>query len=115
MITFKGITIDRIERTISHRGITRNFNLGRQHVRFKMLVFFLLAGGASKEMAFWHVYGDDPEGGPESGEKCVQVMMTQSTEWHLRKLGLEFRSWRIAGVSFYEIVPTYELQVPNRF
>lgn len=115
MITFKGIAIDQTKRTISHRGITRDFNLGRQHARFKLLVFFMLAGGASKEMAFWHLYANDPEGGPETGEKCIQVMMTQATEWHLRKLGLEFRSWRIAGVSFYEIVPTYELPIPGRF
>jgi hypothetical protein len=115
MITFKGIEIDRASRTISHRGVTRYFTRTTSFARFRMLVFFLLAGGASKEMAFWHVYGGDPDGGPETGEKCVQVMMSQATEWHLRKLGLEFRSWRIAGVSFYEIVPTYELPVPKRF
>lgn len=115
MITFKGIVIDQTKRTISHRGIVRTFNRVTSLNSFKLICFFLLAGGASKEMAFWHIYGNDQSGGPETGEKCIQVMMTQAVTWNLRRLALEFRSWRIAGISFYEIVPTYESPAINRF
>lgn len=115
MITFKGIEIDRAGRAISHRGVTHEFSRTRNASRFKMALFFLLAGGASKEMAFWHLYGNDPDGGPESGELCIATMLTQLQICHLRELQLEIRSWKIAGVTFYEIVPVFELPALKRF
>jgi hypothetical protein len=115
MIKFKGIEINRQRRTISHRGRTHSFCDTRNSIAFNMAIFFLLAGGASKEMVFQHLYEDDPNGGPLRGEECINVMLHQLNKRHLRALDLEIRSWRIAGVSFYEIVPASEARVSGLF
>ncbi len=85
------------------------------HKAFRATCYFILGGCVSFEMAFFYIYGDDPEGGPEMGPHIFNVLLARWQQTFLRKLDLEWRSHKIAGVSFYEIVPTFKLKDPKRF
>jgi hypothetical protein len=113
MIRFNGITIDRGLRTISYRGRTHQFKgpLTR-NIKFDIACALLLDAGVSKEMMFWNLFGDDPEGGPDSGESTIQVAMNHLAQDFVR-LRIEIRSWRIAGVTFYCAVPMFEIGDPK--
>lgn len=118
VIRYNDITIDRKKRTIRHRERCYQFD-GRRSGSFDMgfqtICYLILSGGASAEMVFWHVYGDDIEGGPDLGPQIVLVALCQWKHGIFDRLNLEWRSWKIAGVSFYEIVPKYQMIHANRF
>jgi hypothetical protein len=101
VVRHNGITIDFKVRTISHLGRTRKFT---KHEAFDKVSYFILAGYASLEMAFWRFYGDDLDGGPDEGPHVFNVLLAQYQSRFLDELRLEWRSFKIAGVSFYEIV-----------
>ena len=111
MIRNNGIEIDRRARTISHRGVTTNFReqTQRNDVTFPALCHLILSAGASTTELFRLIYGDDPEGGPIEGHHVFVIRMNQWKAAYLLALGLQVRKWRISGVSFYCVVPTYEV------
>ena len=111
MIRYDGITINRKLRAISYGDKTRVFSQGRT---FEKISFFILSGGASCEMAFARFDAEDEDGGPLSGPRIYQVKMRQWQTQFLDYLDLEVRSYVIAGVSFYEIVPKSHVS-PRRF
>lgn len=115
MIRTNGITIDRKGRTITHRGKVFFFNhmLGRNK-RFELACYFILMGGASKEMAFWHLYADDPDGGPIDGPHIIHILLNKLAT-DLAEIWLSTRSWKLAGISFYEIVPRDQAVIGKRF
>jgi hypothetical protein len=116
MINANGILIDRQNKTISHAGETHCFVVkgvrNPCYKRFNALVYLILAGGASREQVFWHLYANDADGGPLAGPSVVSVWLTQSKSL-LDKLQLETRHTRIANVMFYEIVPIFQLYKKN--
>jgi len=111
MIRNNGIEIDRRARTISHRGVTTKFveHGLRNDVTFPSLCHLILSAGASTAELFHLIYGDDPDGGPIEGHHVFHIRLCQWKIRHLRPLGLQVRRWRISGVSFYCVVPTYEM------
>lgn len=112
MIMHKGIRIDQTERTISRFNIVTKFGSGNS---FEGVCHLILGGGMSKEMLFWHLYSNDPEGGPIAGPPMLAVRMNQWIKRYLRNLRLEIRSERIASVDFYEIVPMEEARTCKGF
>lgn len=112
MVRHNGISIDMKARTIAHRDIVRSFNT---KTIFEKVCYFILGGGVSVEMAFFKFYGDDPEGGPLEGTKVINIQLDQWQHRFLTAMELEWRSHKIAGVSFYEIVPKFKLRDPKRF
>ena len=111
MIRNNGIEIDRRARTISHRGVTTKFNEHGQKndVAFPLLCHLILGAGTSIHGLFHLIYGNDPDGGPIEGPHVFSVRMNQCRHRYLRALGLQVRKWRISGVSFYCVVPIYEV------
>ena len=113
VIRFNGIEVDRKKRTVSHAGesyIFRNINGG---VAFKSFCYFLLGDGVSLAQAFFHVYGDDPDGGPIEGPCYFVIRLAQWQRLFLDRMGLEYRVFIISGVRFYHIVPKYQPMNPN--
>jgi hypothetical protein len=111
-----GITIDRQARTITNRTRTIKFDRPRPGFDpgWKLITYLMLSGGASLAMAFWHIYGSDSDGGPLGGTECFDSWLKQWERTKFKELDVEWRSWRIAGVTFYEIVPVYQLHDPKR-
>ncbi len=118
VVRYNGITIDRKKRTIKHRARFYQFDARRKagfDLVFQSICYLILSGGASAEMVFWHVYGGDPDGGPDAGTKVILIGLSQWKHFVLDKLDLEWRAWKIAGVSFYEIVSKYQPTDVQRF
>jgi hypothetical protein len=115
MIRYRGITIDRSTRTITHRGRAHTFQESKrgrgESVVFKSLVYLILGGAVSREQLFWHIYGNDPEGGPIDGYHIFDIHFQrwEKEQRYFSKLDLELRAQKISGVMFYELVPTYQL------
>lgn len=115
MIRCNGIEIDRARRIITHRDRFRHFVSSKprdtESIVFQSFVYLILGGGVSTAQLFWHVYGNDPEGGPNRGP---DIFCTRFHQWecvgHFRALDLELISWKIAGVIFYEIVPASQAE-----
>lgn len=115
VIRYNGITIDREKRTISHGEQSYTF-LGKRRgsdVSFPMLCHMVLGPGLSVHEMFDLIYREDPDGGPIEGPHMLLVTLNQMEKKCLKKLGLEWRAWRIASVNFYCIVPTYQLTNPK--
>lgn len=116
MIRYKGIEIDRDRGIIRHRGRERKFHCYKKNgrdgesIQFKTMVYMILGGGVSIQQMFWHVWADDPEGGPLEGPHVFNVYFAQ---WRQRgvfwKLDLDLRTTKISGVTFYHVEPTYQL------
>ncbi len=109
MIRFNDIEIDRKTKSISRNGV-RVF-WGDQcapsrtcGVSFRIAQHLLLSGGMSLGEMFDRVYEDHDEGGPLTGPKQVAVMMCQSVGPRLQGMGLEIRSEKIAGITYYRAV-----------
>lgn len=118
MIRHNGIEIDKATRTITHRGRTRQFQehiVGEGHsIVFKSLAHLILGGSISRAQLFWFIYGDDPDGGPDKGPQLFCIRFHQwETQGIFRELDLEMRRVKIAGVVFYELVPTYHVEAKH--
>lgn len=112
MIRHNGIEIDTKARTIAHMGETRQFD---KTICFEKICYFIFGGGVSLEMAFNQFYGNDPEGGPLAGPRQFNIFLHQWQDRFLSTLQLEWRSYVIAGVTFYEIVSKHQVMPPQRF
>lgn len=113
VIRVRGIEIDRNRKTIVYQNNSRSFY--KNGDTFDRVCYFILGGGVSLEMAFYRFYGGDPEGGPLNGPQIFNTLLDQWQERFLNKLDLEWRSYKIAGVSFYEIIPKSALFDPKKF
>ena len=118
-IRYNGITINRERRTIAHRGQFAVFAGARSEAskpipereesrRFKIACQLILGSGASMQQIFWHLYADDPDGGPLEGPHLIHIVMCQMKPV-FDKLDLTMRSVKIAGVSYYELVPVFHV------
>jgi hypothetical protein len=118
VITCNGIEIDRMQCVITHRNRSRWFRSPRieldESILFKSLTYLILGGGVSRAQLFWHIYGNDPEGGPIAGPQIFSIRFYQWAEQGIfRHLDLQLRTQRISGVSFYELVPTYHVEAKH--
>jgi hypothetical protein len=109
-----GIELDRKRGTVTHMGefYTRH---KASCLSLKLFSFVLLSNGVSPKQAFCHVYGADPAGGPLIWPHIFHIMLNQMEKRFFDRLQIEWRSWRIAGVNFYSIVPRHQLLDPRRF
>lgn len=107
MIRFNGITIDRKARTISHNGKTHKFMAPRPSgdITFGSVCHLILSSGMSAHELFGLAYEHDPDGGPILGRHIFNVAMQGWTRRFLRRLDLEWRSWKVSGTTLYCIAP----------
>ena len=77
VIRCNGIEIDRKARTVTHCGERYIFNYSRANVRFRAFLDLVLSGGLSLEQLFDRIYGNDPNGGPESGPHYFLIVLNQ--------------------------------------
>lgn len=105
MIRHNGIVLNCRERSITHRGVTWRMH---QH-RFRALAMLILGDGVSMEQLFFHIYGDREDGGPLAGPHIFQVHFHH---WRpiFAQLHLEMRKMKIAGVTFYCLIPKHQFE-----
>lgn len=110
MIRYKGIVIDQKQRSITHRGVTWRQRARRDDaVMFRSVAMLILGNGVSKDQLFWHIYGDDPEGGPIDGPHVFDIRFAM---WRklFASLQLELRRVKTAGVFYFCLVPALQVQ-----
>lgn len=108
VIRYNGIDLDRVNRRVVHAGESHQFAMKEDHKLFDTFCFVLLSGGVSKEQMFFHIYHDDPDGGPLEGPHIFHIMLNKLEKTFFDRLEIEWRAWRIAGVNFYSIVPKHQ-------
>ena len=113
MIRHNGIEISLVSRTIWHRKHVRRFNAGPHSVEFEIWCLLLLGGGQNRWQIFDSVYGDDPEGGPDSGPHMIDVRIQQfkkkfaAMEFHLVKDRRASRTyWRLEPIPVFNVQQT---------
>ena len=109
VIRHNGIVIDRQAQTIFHNGFTRHFRATKNsayskhgNLFFEAVGFMMLNGWTSRDQLFHHLYGGDPDGGPECGVHMLDVRLPQ---WRasLGRLGLEIVREKRGGVQYFKI------------
>jgi hypothetical protein len=113
VIRYNGIEISREEFRVSHMGETHQFMPKDRNRLFEVFCYVLLSGGVSKEQIFYHLYANDPEGGPLEGPHIFHILINKMEKTFFDRLQIEWRSWRISGVNFYSIVPKHQFHDPR--
>lgn len=113
MIRCNGIAIDVPNRTITHRSRVGQFKSAKNNIeqpahRFKIMAYLILGGGVSKQQIFWHLYANDSEGGPLEGTHVIDIVFCQ-LKAAISELDLEMRATKVAGITFYELVPIFRI------
>jgi hypothetical protein len=108
-----GIELDRANKTVTHAGESYAWRPQDVNRAFDTFCFVLLSDGVSKEQVFFHIYGDDPDGGPLEGPHIFHIVLNRLDKEFFDRLQIEWRSWRIAGVHFYSIVPRHQFLDPR--
>lgn len=101
VIRTNGIEIDRVCRTISHRGHREHFN---RPISFVMTCHLIL-GFFNRDELFDLIYGHRHDGGPEMGSNQIATMFVQK-RLIFERLGLQFD--KVRGGHYhtrYRLVP----------
>lgn len=114
VIRYNGIEVSRENRTVSHLGETHQFARKVDHKLFELFCYVLLSGGVSKEQSFYHLYANDPDGGPLAGPHIFHILINKLELMFFARLQIEWRAWRISGVNFYSIVPKHQVHDSKR-
>ena len=110
MIRYGNISICSKTRTITHgarrHGFINPTNGRPAHIRFKTIKHLLLAdaNGLTREQLFDHIYGDDVEGGPETGIHVFDVWFQQWVPL-LKKLHLKIHREKRSGMMYLRLIP----------
>lgn len=103
MIRWRGVAIDRRERTISHRGKTFRFRRTSRKVTFDLTCTLLLAGPKTMAELVDLIYrGQD--GGPLGADNAIHVSMRMMMG-HYGRLGLALRKRTGCGRNRYWLEP----------
>lgn len=101
MIRFEGIVINRQARSIMRDG----HRIYLRRTFFRLGCALLLGGWLPKQALFDLLYGDREDGGPDSGPKIVEIMMSQMKP-RFARIGLEIRASGPYGRKRYRAMPT---------
>jgi len=72
----------------------------------------ILGDGVSVEQLFFHIYGPREDGGPLDGPRIFYVLFHKWASI-FAQLDLEMRKLKIAGVTFYCLVPKQQFEQAN--
>ena len=110
VIRHDGFEIDRKNRTITIGDRVRRFTYTGAHSHtyghdgyfFKAVCHLILNGWTRKEQLFDYIFGDDVNGGPDSGLKTLDVQINQ---WQpkLNVVGMRIVRDKRGGVIWYKI------------
>jgi hypothetical protein len=100
MIRYRGVEIDRKNRTISNRGVTIKFG----KYSFELLSALLLAIPKTKYEITDIVYRNNVDGGPLSGAETIEVLMCQRRS-DIKRLNLAMLRSGPVGFRHYSLEP----------
>jgi hypothetical protein len=107
MIRHNGITLDRKNQTIYHRGRKRVLHQinpgGFRPVAYKLWEALIL-GPLDRATLFDRMYGEREDGGPLDGIKIVDIRISQ-WKYAFKLLGLQIVREKRCGVKYYRLVP----------
>ena len=105
MIRFGTIRISRADFSIAHGDKVYKFEPKKgRNIRFEIACHLLLGAGYAKDELFNLIYGGDIDGGPISGLNQIEVTLSQLGRGAFAALGIELRTWRLAGINYYKAV-----------